>query len=382
MAAAVIPKPALRRHWPEAASLARSPACQAPPPAGRKNHRELRRTAPGALRASREGGWGTPLACWGLSPGSWPLEWGQAVGRACGQYWGQTSHLRRESSHLSIGQRLGNDREPDREAGDEVHLQPLHGVVRQPGQDGQPSPHGPKGAAAGLRGYTCTRGPGLTQRLHRRGHACGGPGGNIDQQEFNEEQCREKQGPREHPHLAGVVRVAGLEALRAPMLSKVLAPCARRAGPGGATLGKTRPPPPKPRAPSLESKVGTPSRLTVRGLPAPERPRTTRTWVRTRWMESGGPHRRCRQPRTPRRPRVGRSPATPAAPCSSPTPPRAPRPAPRAPRPAPRAPPLPDTPRGLTERRTSQLGVSRCRRSRVCRNRRGRGSEGRGLVCT
>lgn len=44
------------------------------------------------------------------------LEWGGSGG--------QTSHLGREGSHLGVGQRLRDDREPDRESGDGVHLQP------------------------------------------------------------------------------------------------------------------------------------------------------------------------------------------------------------------------------------------------------------------
>lgn len=97
-----------------------------------------------------------------------------------GQPLGRTSHLQRESSHLSIGQRLGNDCEPNRESRDEVHLQPLQGVVRQPGQDGEPPLHSRRGAAVGLWGHIGTRGPGRTQRLHRRWHAWGGHGGNRD----------------------------------------------------------------------------------------------------------------------------------------------------------------------------------------------------------
>lgn len=49
---------------------------------------------------------------------------------------GQSLHLGWESSHFCIGQGLGDDGESHGESSNEVQLQPLQGVVRQPGQDG------------------------------------------------------------------------------------------------------------------------------------------------------------------------------------------------------------------------------------------------------
>lgn len=122
---------------------------------------------------------------------------GQLLRLGWGWRPGQPSHLGRESSHLSIGQRLGNDCEPNRESSDEVHLQPLQGVVRQPSQDGQPPLHGRRGAAVGLGGHTGTRGPGLTQRLHRRRHAWGGHGGHkTSSQGLGLGECSNRAGSR------------------------------------------------------------------------------------------------------------------------------------------------------------------------------------------
>lgn len=91
---------------------------------------------------------------------------------------GQTPHLGRESSHLRVSQRLGDDRERDREPCDEVHPQPLRGVVGHPGQEGQPPPQGGRGAAAGPRGRVGGPGHGRLHRLPRR-HACVGVGGTV-----------------------------------------------------------------------------------------------------------------------------------------------------------------------------------------------------------
>ena len=72
-------------------------------------------------------------------------------GEGCSQQQGQTSHLGRESGHLSTGQHLGDDLEPDREPSNEVHLQPLHRRVQQPVQDGQPPLHSLRGPSASLQ---------------------------------------------------------------------------------------------------------------------------------------------------------------------------------------------------------------------------------------
>ena len=64
---------------------------------------------------------------------------------------GQLCHLGRESSHFCVGQSLGDDRESHGESSDEVNLQPLQRVDRQPGQNGQSPLQGPTRAAAGVR---------------------------------------------------------------------------------------------------------------------------------------------------------------------------------------------------------------------------------------